>query len=623
VRFAQVEVVGERRGNPLRRVSLDFRARALERISRLLPDPQASLLSGILLGVETGIPPGVRDDFNATGATHVIAISGSNLAILAGVLRGFTRRWMRPNWSAGVTILGILVYTLFVGGDPAVMRAFVMATVGISGVELGRRTFAPATLSFAAMAMTALNPLLLWDVGFLLSFFSTWGIVLYAEPLSTMLERLLSTLVSGETAAQIAGASAEAVVVTIAAQITTTPVIALFFGRLSLVSLPVNLLIVPVQGPLMILGGVAVLVAFVVWPLGQLLTWIDWLFLSFTLAVVRFFADVPFASVAVNVPPGAVWAFFVLLFGGTFVAAQTPQRRAQWKASLGRALGVKTLAAAGLLVALLLGAVAGSLPDGRLHVTFLDVPGGATLVETPTGRHILIGAGESGRALSTGLGDALPFWERTLDLVVITQPVSDHAGGLPPVTTRYQIETALTNGQRGQGEVMDALWAALDEQGATVQTAQPGMQIRTGDGVTLTVLDTETADPAPDESEPGEPVVLMLEYSGARVLLTGGLSPEAEMALLEGDVPLAANVLQVARHGDEAVSSEAFLAAVGPQLAVIPAEAGNRRALPHEATLTRLEVTGALVYRTDQDGAVRIATDGSHLWVWPRRAEAE
>jgi competence protein ComEC len=614
VSSAEVELLGERRGSPFRRVMLDFRASAQTTITRLLPDPQSSLLTGILLGVESGITPRVRDDFNATGATHVIAISGANLAILAGVLRGFTRRWMSPKWSAGVTVLGVFTYTLFVGGDPAVMRAFVMATVGITGEELFRRTYAPASLSFAAMVMTAFNPTLLWDVGFLLSFLSTWGIVLYVDPLAGLLERGLSLFLSGETATQIVAASAEAVLVTIAAQITTTPISALFFERLSLVSLPVNLLIVPAQGPLMILGGVAVLIAFVVWPLGQLLAWADWLFLTYTVVVVRFFADLPFASREISVSAGAVWGFFLLLFGGTFIVAQPHHRLDAWKAASRRALGVKVLATAGLLLTVLMGAVAWSMPDGRLHVYFLDVPGSATLIRTPTGRTILVDAGGSGRALSTGLGDAMPFWDRKLDMVILTQPVPDHVAGLPPAMTRYEIDTALTNGQRGEGDEADAIWEALDEAGVPIQVAQPGMQVHVDDGVTLTVLDAGTADEEFDETESGQPVVLMVEYGDARFLLSGDLTEDGEETLLESDAFLASSVLQVPSHGDEAVCGEALLDAVEPQVAVIPVTG-----MPDVPTVERLEATSLMVYQTGRDSMIHIATDGTRLQVWPRQ----
>ena len=622
VQFSQVETLARGQGSLYRRVTLGFRVTTQGVIMRLLPDPQSSLLSGILLGVESGISQDVRDDFNATGATHVIAISGANLAILAGVLRGITRRWMRPKISALVTVLVIFIYTLFVGGDAAVMRAFVMATVGISGEELVRRSYAPASLSLTALVMTAINPLLLGDVSFLLSFLSTWGIVLYVDPLSNAFERGLSFLMSGQIAARLVSLLAESFIVTLAAQITTTPIIALFFGRFSLVSLPVNLLIIPAQAPLMMIGGVATLVALVVWPLGQLIAWVDWLYLTYTLVVVRLFADLPFASVVFSPSPGIVFGFFVLLFGGTFVVAQTEQQRAGWRQAIGRRLGTKVLATAGLWVAVLAGALALSLPDGRLHVTFMDVNGSALLIETPGGRTILVDGGGSGRELSTALGDALPFWQRKIDLLIITQPLPSHMSGLPSALNRYQVDALLYNGQRGDSGTADALWMALEEQGVTMQVAQPGMQVRIDDGVILTVLHTQPIDREIEEGEPGQPIVLMLEYDGVSFLLTGDLPPVSEQALLVGEYSLGTTVLQVPWHGNQAVNSSFFLDAAQPQLAVIPVPTGGRSTFPHQEVLDRLADVNVITYRTDRDGTVRIATDGTRLWVWPRRLES-
>lgn len=606
IRYAQVDVTGERRGNPVRRLLLDFRDQAYSVINRLLSEPQASLLAGILLGIESGISPDLREAFNATGAAHVIAISGSNLAILAGVIQNVTRRFMKEHLSSLLTIAGVLVYALFVGGDPAVIRAAIMVTLGLVAARLGRQTWGFTSLAFAALLMTAINPYTLWDASFQLSFLATLGLILYVEPLQILLEKGLSALLAAETARRIVGALSDAFVVTVAAQITTTPVMAYLFRQFSLVSLPVNFLIIPLQTPLMVLGGLAVLSALIVWPVGQVLAWGSWLFLSLTIWVVRLFARLPFASLDVeNLSVVAVWGIYGVMFGLTFLAMQSDEqrtRRAEW---LRQAFGTKLLAGAGLVVAALLFVGAGSLPDGKLHITFVDAGSGTvTLIRTPGGRYILVGAEGSPRRILAALGDALPFWERRLDLVILTRPLSSRSGALLPVLERYQVGALVTDGSQGEGQLAAGLWTAIEAEGAAQVVAQPGMRISVGDDVTLTVLHASV----------GEPLALMLAYGEAHFLLAGDLPPEGEASLLNSGFPLNATVLEVPAGGSGDAASEAFLAAVTPQIGVL-ALGSSDRVIPDPQTLDRLEATGALLYRTDEQGTLEFVSDGQRLWI--------
>ncbi len=621
VRYAQVEVTGERRGNPVRAVMLDLRERANRIIARLLPDPESALLSGILLGIESRISPEVQKAFNAVGATHVIVISGSNLAILAGVIQSFARRAVsRPGWVAAITIAGVVFYAVFVGGDAAVIRAAIMTTLGLVAAQLGRQTYGLASLAFAALLMTAINPYLLRDASFQLSFLATLGLVLYVEPLQKLVAEGVSRLLSGETVRSVMGTISDPFVVTVAAQITTTPIIAYTFGRLSLLALPVNFLIIPAQTPIMVLGGLAVLAALIIPPLGQVLAWGSWLFLTWTAGVVSIFARLPYASLEISgLSPIAVLGVYGLIFGLTLYAMQRPEQRTRQREWLRELFSLKVLFLAGLVAATLLFAAAWSLPDGRLHVTFVDVgDGAATLIETPSGRKVLVDAGGSGRRLSTALGSALPYWDRRIDLLVITQLTPAHMAALPAITTRYRFDAVMVNPQPGKPEAEALLEDLLLKQGTQRIAAQTGMSIRVGDGLELTVLGAQDASPAP-VGEAGSPVVLMLAYKDVRILLTGNMASEDEVALLNGHHPLHAAVLQVPRSGHRDLSSEAFLAAVGPQAAVIPVGEADRFGLPHPETLERLRTAGAVVYRTDQDGTVRVISDGERVWIRTER----
>ena len=252
IRRAQVERKEGGQGNPLYAALLTLKARAQSTIASILPEPQAALLTGILLGVETGIPADLMDDFSATGTTHIIAISGFNITIIASIFAGLAQRLFDKRRAVWVAITGVVVYTIFVGASAAVVRAALMGILYLWGRHLGRPTFAPVSLAAAAIGMTALNPYTLWDAGFSLSFAATVGLVLYAEPLERGFERALARFTSTERAQKAVGLISEALLVTLAAQITTAPLILAYFRRLSLVTLLTNFLILPAQSYLMI-----------------------------------------------------------------------------------------------------------------------------------------------------------------------------------------------------------------------------------------------------------------------------------------------------------------------------------------------------------------------------------
>jgi len=262
------------------------------------------------------------------------------------------------------------------------------------------------------------------------------------------------------------------------------------------------------------------------------------------------------------------------------------------------------------LCAVVAGLALARLPDGRLHVYFLDVgQGDAILIRAPDGRQVLVDGGPSPAALLDELGSLLPFWDRTLDMVVLTHPDTDHMNGLLPLFERDRIATVLDTVQDG-GEA-PAWSAALAAHRGQRITARRGMRLVLDD-LRITVL--HPAEPLlPETSDNAASLVLRLDYGEISLLLMGDAEQATEEALLAAGQPLQADVLKVAHHGSGGGTSAAFLAAVQPQLAVIQVGADNRFGHPHPDTLTRL--APAQVLRTDQDGRIEVTSDGRRLWV--------
>ncbi len=615
VQRADVTLLAERQGNPLFRCLLAFKRRAQSVIGSILPEPQAALLTGILLGVESGIPAGLMADFSATGTTHIIAISGFNITIVSGIFAGLARRLFGQRRAVWVALVGIAVYTVLVGASAAVLRAALMGALYLWGQHLGRGTFAPVSLAAAAIGMTLWNPYALWDVGFQLSFAATAGLVLYTEPLERVFERALGHFTSAERAQEIVATISEAVICTTAAQITTLPVILAYFGRLSIVTFLTNFLILPVQSYVMVVGGLALLLGLIIRPLGQMVGWVAWVFLTYTIEMVRLTAHVPHASVPLRVEGWMVWGYYALLGGLTWWLAQPKERRRELQERL--SIPTRVLIGTAVILSLLVFFAWRSLPDGRLHVVFLDVgQGDAIFVETPSGRQMLVDGGPDGAVLLSQLGRHMPFWDRTLDVVVLTHPDSDHITGLLPVLERYRVDVVIFRPVEADcpnlinsGEY-DYWLQLLDMEGAEVHHGEAGLQLALDEGLDMAVLHpgAELLEGTNDNS-----IVARLSYGAVSVLLTGDIEAKVEQRLVRDGTPLASTVLKAAHHGSCTSTTPEFLDAVAPEIVVISVGADNRFGHPCEAVIERLEEV--TLYRTDEDGAVEIVTDGTQVWV--------
>ncbi|MDO9301733.1 MAG: ComEC/Rec2 family competence protein, partial [Anaerolineales bacterium] len=270
--IADVTVLPGNEGNPFFVQVYKLKAKLLQNTYRLFQDPEASLLAGILFGVDTGLTRELQNAFKNTGTAHIIAISGFNIAIIAGIFFSIFKNMFGERRGAAFAILGIIFYTLLVGADAAGVRAAFMGSLSLLARQLGRRNDGMNALAVVAFVMAFWNPLVIWDVGFQLSFFATLGLIIYTEPFSNFTSNLFSKI-SKQDMSMFTRIINDNVVLTFAAQLTTIPIMAYHFKRISLISFIVNPLILPVQPAVMIVGGLAVFTSLVIFPLGQFIAW--------------------------------------------------------------------------------------------------------------------------------------------------------------------------------------------------------------------------------------------------------------------------------------------------------------------------------------------------------------
>jgi competence protein ComEC len=417
-----------------------------------------------------------------------------------------------------------------------------------------------------------------------------------------------------QAANRVAALLDDSLLSTLSALITTLPVIVYHFGHFSTLSLVSNLLILPVQPAVLFLGATAAITGQIWLHLGQLFGWVAWLFLTYTTRAVELTASwIEPSAAASAVHPAVPWAYYAVLAVSTLEPARRlipSQAICQWlRAKALRKVGIAALICASILIWI---AVA-HLPDSRLHVAFLDVgQGDAIFIETPRGNRVLIDGGPSPAMLLAALGRHLPFWDRRIDLVLLSHPHDDHLRGLLAVLDRYDVRQVLVSNVSHTSSVAQHWRQQLANGSVPILAIQHPLQVDLGDGPIMTVFPPDVTDYANlDETS----LVAQLSWQSVSFLFTGDLEAEGMLKLAQAGWPLACTVLKVPHHGSDQAGSENLLAVTCPDLAIISVGAGNRFGHPAQGTLAQLESAGAQVLRTDEVGAIEITTDGEAYWV--------
>ena len=492
--FAAARLIKHNQGSWFLSAVYDFRTLADRTIVRLLPQPESALLAGILLGDDSALPKNVSDAFRATGITHIIAVSGFNVAIVSGLFIKLLGRILRARFAIPLAMLAVTGYTLLTGASPSVVRAAVMGGIGMSGPLLGRQQAGANSLFFTAAVMCLFNPALPEDLSFQLSFGATLGLVLFADPLQGIFIRVAERWLSPPVARRISGPVGEFFLFTLAAQIFTLPITALNFQQVSFAALLANPLVLPVQPYAMILGGVALLLGMAYLPLGQLAAWLCWPLLTFTIRVAEWLAQ--FQNSVLNV--GILSAPLVIFYFVGLIAFRVGIPALRAPTSL--AASIRSLLQSAFKPALILGLTglltvglwrtAFSAPDGRLHLDVLNLSGGpALLVRSPAGQAWLINGGEDTNSLADALGRRLPLFTTRLDgLVVSTGRSAAVISALDTLTQKYTPAACAVSGVLDSIKTLQRIWDHLQVQGVTCVYLDDVPSFDLGGGAALQVL---------------------------------------------------------------------------------------------------------------------------------------
>lgn len=572
----------------------EVKERASAALGEGMPAREAELARGFVLGEDEAIDPATEEDFRRAGLSHLLAVSGQNVALLALLAMpllaalGMSLR-VRLLWVLGL----IALYVLLAGAGPSIQRAGVMGALSVLALLAGRRSSRLYALAVAAVVTLAIDPGIGADVGWQLSFAAVLGILALAQPLCRW-------LVAQGLRGPLGRVLAEGAAMTIAATVATAPLIAFHFGELSTTTLVANLLALPAVAPAMWLGMLAAAAGQVPGlPLGSL-NQLNALLLAYIAQVASWCGRPEWALVHLRLGFAGMTAAYL---GLVFAAVLLPWLvRRRGIARLGRPLPAVVLAMLALLLADLGGNGRGTVPATGLRVTFLDVGQGDAILLQPAGAvPVLVDGGPPGSGLAEKLAAA---GVERLGAVVVTHDQSDHAGGVEELLGRVPV------GRFVYAAASRELRATAAGAGAAPLRLAAGSALRTG-GLRLEAIwpPRELLGSGGGGEDPNRrSLVLLARWRDFSLLLSA--DAESEAAPLD---PGPVDVLKVAHHGSEDAGLDALLGRIDPALAVI--SVGDRNAYGHPAptTLRTLATHGVRTLRTDLDGGVVLDVESGSI----------
>jgi competence protein ComEC len=676
-----------------------WRLELLRRFDELFSVETAGLLKAALLGHRHGLSRPTAERFREGGTFHILVVSGLHITFVGGLAWWAAARLTRHTlgrWAAAVAC--VWTFALAVGAESSVVRAALMFTLAAGAVVLGRRSGALNALGGAALLLLAWRPRNLFDPSFQLTFLSVLAIAGLAWPLLSRLKAVGSWrptratprppacptwfLTLGEAlfwrertwkrtqaqathdyrlfkwpwAARLEGWRVQgplryvcgALVVTLAVQLMLLPLQVVYFHRLSLASIALNLFV----GALLVALAAAALCALALAPwaaqaAAPFVTLAEALARLMTHAVDPL-ADAGLASLRVPEyagPASLVYALYFapLLFLMRELLRWNPFGARQTSAAAARRVRLAAATFVALLLMVVCHPLSAGRPDGRLRIDFLDVgQGDAALLTAPDATTLLVDAGGRPRLGAAGAGpeDAEEFepdargigdrvvseylWWRGLDrvnYVLATHADADHAEGLKDVLANFKVDAAFVGRAPDDDEDFARLADSAARAGVPLYTTGRGDVLRFG-GARVEILwpPREGLDGGGrlldnDESDNDASVVLRVRLGRRTFLLTGDIEAGAEAALVASGDPLGCDALKVAHHGSRTSSTEAFVSATRPGVAVISVGQDSPHGHPHPAVVARWRASGAQVLTTGGRGTITISTDGDDLKV--------
>lgn len=558
----------------VKRISLYLKNRIVEHVDNNLPQIEANILKASLIGDDYSIDKEIETMYKDAGMIHLLVVSGGHIALVILIFSYIIKKINIPrNKQNFLLVLIVIIYMFITGAEPSVLRAGIGAIIILIADTIGRQNDSITTISLVALLLLLNNPMLIYSIGFELSFLGVLGIILLNKPIEKKLikvpERLRSILS-----------------VTISAQLFVTPILIYYFNNFSAAGLFSNILALPLMSFIMILG-----LACFIPVLGVIFFKASYTLIIVMNGIAKLFANIPILKYAVPRPSIFVIALYYVLVVSACGVIKIKKKIMIY---------VILCTTAFLFIFWLL--------PNDFEVDFIDVGhGDSILITTSRKKTILIDTGGRYKIQDQEYNMAeqaiIPFilnkGHKRIDLLILTHLDEDHMGGLEKIVETLHI-----------GSVAIGENSKNHEKFADIENILNRKQIRliflsNGDKFSINEAGFNVLNPSRElnNNENNNSITIMLRYEGVKILFTGDLGTEGERLLLERGEDIEADILKVGHHGSGTSTSEDFINKVNPKVSII--SVGKRfSSIPDEMVLERLSNTKIL--RTDRMGGIKV-----------------
>ncbi|MCX6165952.1 MAG: DNA internalization-related competence protein ComEC/Rec2, partial [Ignavibacteriae bacterium] len=565
---------------------------ASDNIDKYIGGDEGAFLKGLVTGERADISKKIKEDFIKVGVMHIIAVSGLNVAYIILSLTLILSLFRIPHTPKVIIIIIILIFYCFFTGAPAsIIRATVMGSLILVSSVMQRKTNFYNIIGISVLIILVFESKQLFDPGVILSFSEKFDEI--------FLQKILDLKIKFKKALYLI---ISIIFVSFAAQLGTLPITSHYFEKISFISLIANAIVVPLSNLSLAIGFFQILVATFSDFLSSVIAVVNFYLLKFQLLIINYFASFKFGYTSfyrfntIN-----TFGYFVILFI-LFIFKKEK-------------LKLKILLLSFTIFILF---ILNLDFRNNLRITFLYVgQGDCTLIETPDGSNILIDCGMKDFKYNSGESNIVPFLKRKginqIDLLILTHLHYDHIGGIEYILENFKVKKIIDDGSKINNSLINKMENLVITNKIQREKLYSGDYIDGYGNIRLFFLNPEKNDSL-HTSEHSKSIVLKLKYENTEVLFISDLNVEGETSISNtyGDF-LKSDILKVSHHGSKNASSIPFLLKCKPGYAVVSCGKDNIFGHPSELVLTKLDLLGAKVLRTDKDGAIIFESDGKTL----------